>query len=57
MKILRALLLISGLFFLWGCTAADKAQWEEAMKDARGENMKMSRGNMEKESWELRPSR
>jgi hypothetical protein len=24
-----------------GCTAADKAQWNEAMKDLRGENMEM----------------
>jgi hypothetical protein len=32
-----ALCLLLGL----GCTAADKAQWAEAMKDLRGENMEM----------------
>jgi hypothetical protein len=44
MKRLCALgvLLILGV----GCaTEADKAQWDEAMKDLRGDNMKMRTGN------------
>ncbi len=28
-----------------GCTAADKAQWAEALKDLRGENMEMGSHN------------
>jgi hypothetical protein len=31
------LLLAPGL----GCTAADKAQWQEALRDLRGDNMEM----------------
>ena len=42
MRCLRVLalavsLLLPGL----GCTAADKAQWQEVWKDMRGDNMKM----------------
>ena len=29
------------LFAETGCTAEDKRQWREALKDARGENMEM----------------
>ncbi len=34
------------LVFALGCaTEADQAQWNEAMKDLRGDNMKMRTGN------------
>ncbi len=39
MRYLCALVLALGLGLQWGCTAADKAMWDEAMKEARGENM------------------
>jgi hypothetical protein len=44
MKRLIALGLV--LAFTVGCaTEADQAQWNEAMKDLRGDNMKMRTGN------------
>jgi hypothetical protein len=33
---------------LEGCTEADKAQWQEALKDARGDNMEMGSGDFSK---------
>jgi hypothetical protein len=36
-----ALALLSLLPLGLGCTAAMKAQWEEVLKDARGDNMEM----------------
>ena len=30
-----------------GCAEADRAQWDEAMRDARGDNMKMRYGGGE----------
>ena len=39
--------LLCALFLTLGCaTEADKAQWEEAMKDLRGENMQMKMGGV-----------
>jgi hypothetical protein len=36
------LLVVCTLFFCLGCaTDADKAQWNEALKDLRGDNMQM----------------
>jgi hypothetical protein len=32
------------LFLAVGCTAEDKAQWDEVWKDARGDNMQMRSG-------------
>jgi hypothetical protein len=31
-----------------GCTEADKAQWQDALKDARGDNMQMRSGDFSK---------
>jgi hypothetical protein len=34
------------LIFVFGCaTEADNAQWNEALKDLRGDNMRMRTGN------------
>jgi hypothetical protein len=38
----RLLVLVGFIMLCVGCTSvADRAQWEEAMKDLRGENMQM----------------
>ena len=38
-------LLVFTLFFCVGCaTDADRAQWNEALKDLRGDNMQMKGG-------------
>jgi hypothetical protein len=38
----RFLVLLGAVVLSAGCTSvADRAQWEEAMKDLRGENMEM----------------
>jgi hypothetical protein len=42
MRCLRVLALALSLLLLgFGCTAADKAQWQEALRDLRGDNMEM----------------
>ena len=37
----RLCVLFCALCCLAGCTAADRAQWDEVLKDARGDNMRM----------------
>ena len=39
---IRLCVLLGGIIFCAGCaTPGDKAQWEEAVKDWRGDNMQM----------------
>jgi hypothetical protein len=51
----RLWLLAFVLLFGVGCTEADRAQWDEAMRDARGDNMKMGSGNTTPRSGSLQP--
>jgi hypothetical protein len=37
----RLWVLLCAVLFCVGCAAEDQAQWNEAMKDARGDNMQM----------------
>ncbi len=37
----RLCVLACALVLGLGCTAGDKAQWDEALRDLRGDNMKM----------------